>query len=466
MKTSLDVFCEIPCLTEKSPNLSGIALQKKWFKAADKRIIGQYLQKFVNYNSGYLEFLGVSPFITGSDQNISIYFRTSNFIGSIPLRAPDTGKQIGDFVVTPKFTGQDRYADYIKIVNLLRQQLNPETIYSIPLASGRNFQPPLYLEAYKFINLLDELLRSQWRKFSRIEKTLFEPKGQVNWDKYILQEYKAENRLRFPSGHNRLSELHKEFSQIRFVFDICKGELLSSNTPFDVKLSVKFKLQYLEECFYFHVPQSTKEIQIRFSDSPIVRNCKEQANKILNSQLAESTAWRVDFADVFEKFTQYIFREAAKEVGGRLLTNYRFKGYTERHSTWELRHLEPDAIFQKNELVIFIDAKYKSHLFNKWDHCDILRDEHRHDLHQILGYNSFNTALIKYGFLCYPSAQIEQNAIKYLNPVNQTANKIIILGFPLTVDSIHRTKQVLATILAIIEKDTVEYSKSLKANAA
>ena len=34
MSKPLDVFCEVPCLTEQSRQLSGIALQKKWFKSA------------------------------------------------------------------------------------------------------------------------------------------------------------------------------------------------------------------------------------------------------------------------------------------------------------------------------------------------------------------------------------------------------------------------------------------------
>ena len=37
---------------------------------------------FITYNKKYLDFLGVSPFITGSDQDTSIHFRTSSFIGS------------------------------------------------------------------------------------------------------------------------------------------------------------------------------------------------------------------------------------------------------------------------------------------------------------------------------------------------------------------------------------------------
>jgi hypothetical protein len=31
MSKALDVFCEVPCLTEQSRQFSGIALQKKWY---------------------------------------------------------------------------------------------------------------------------------------------------------------------------------------------------------------------------------------------------------------------------------------------------------------------------------------------------------------------------------------------------------------------------------------------------
>lgn len=221
MNKPLDVFFEIPCLTEKSTLLNGLVLQKKWFKSADKRIIGQYLQKFINYNSDNFSFLGVQPFIIGTDQSTSLAFRTSEFIGTIPLRASDTGKQIGDFVVMPRFTGRDRFEDYIEILNLLGNDINPQVIDSLPLASGKNFRPPLYLEAVKFIDSLEALVQTPWRKFDNIEKITSQPTGQVNWSKYINEEYKVENRLKFPTRKNILSEFHKEYSEIRYVW-ICK----------------------------------------------------------------------------------------------------------------------------------------------------------------------------------------------------------------------------------------------------
>ena len=451
MSKPLDVFCEVPCLTEQSRQLSGIALQKKWFKSADKRIIGQYLQKFIDYNSSQFKFIGVQPFIIGSDQNTSLAFRSSSFIGTIPLRASDTGKQIGDFVVMPRFTGRDRFEDYIEILNLLGTEISPEVIDSLPLASGKNFRPPLYLEAVKFIASLEALLRVPWRKFDNIEKISNQPFGQINWNKYINAENKVENRLKFPTQKNILSEFHSEYAEVRYVFDICKNELFSSNTPQRIKNNLRIKLNFIEEKLYHHKPKVTNKISIRSSDSLIVKACKEQANKILNFNLVDSTAWRVDFSDVFEKFVQFIFKEVAKETGGKLFANFKFHSRTSKHYSWELKHIEPDAIFQKENFLVFIDAKYKSNLYNKFDNSETLKDDHRHDLHQIMAYTSFSKTELKHGILCYPSDQIELKTIKYKNGINEVTNTIIILGIPLKKENISETKRMLISELNFIE---------------
>ena len=451
MNKPLDVFCEVPCLTQQSRQLSGIALQKKWFKSADKRIIGQYLQKFIDYNSSQFKFIGVQPFIIGSDQNTSLTFRSSSFIGTIPLRASDTGKQIGDFVVMPRFTGRDRFEDYIEILNLLGTEISPEFIDSLPLASGKNFRPPLYLEAVKFIASLEALLLRPWRKFDNIEKISSQPSGQINWNKYINNEYKIENRLRFPTRKNILSEFHSEYAELRYVFDICKNELLSSNTPQRIKNTIRTKLNFIEEKLYYHKPKVTNNISVKSSDNPTEKKCKEQANKILNFNLVDSTAWRVDFSDVFEKFVRYIFKEVAKVTGAKLFANFKFHSKTSKHYSWELKHIEPDAIYQKENFLVFIDAKYKSNLYNKFDNSEILKDDHRHDLHQIMAYSSFSKTNIKFGFLCYPSDKIEIKEINYKNAINETTNTILIFGIPLRKDDINEAKKLLINKLNNLE---------------
>ncbi len=457
MSKTMDVFCEIPCLTEKSALLSGLSLQKKWFKSADKRYIGQYLQKFIDYNSNLFNFLGVHPYIVGSDQSASLAFRSSEFVGTIPLRGSDTGKQIGDFVVMPRFSGQNRFEDYIEILNLLGTEISPQVADSLPLASGRNFRPPLYLEALKFISSIEQLVQTPWRKFDNVERVKNQPSGQVNWAKYVNNIGKIENHTKFPIRTNVLSEFHKEFSEIRYVFDICKAELLSPSTPLRIKNTLSVRLAYLDEKLYFHRPLVTNQILIKLSDNPNIRSCKSQANKILNSNFIESTAWRVNFSDVFEKFVQHIFKEVAKETGGRLFSNFKFHSRSSKHYSWELKHIEPDAVYQKDSTLIFIDAKYKSHLYNKYDKGDSLKAEHRHDLHQILAYSSFSKSDLKFGFLCYPSDKIEIKRSVFKNGINNTANTILICGIPLKKESIGDAKRLLTAELTEIGKQTTAF---------
>ncbi len=451
MSKSIDVFCEIHCLTEQSKQLSGIALQKKWFKSADKRIIGQYLQKFIDYNSSLFKFMAVQPIVIGTDQNTSLAFRSSVFIGTIPLRASDTGKQIGDFVVMPRFTGRDRFEEYIEILNLLGTEINPEVIESLPLASGNNFRPPLYLEAVNFITALEILTQRPWCKFDNFEKTSSQPTGQINWSKYINDSYKIENSLRFPVRKNILNEFHSDYKKVRYVFDICKNELLSKNTPLRIKNIIRPKINFLEEKLYHHKPRVTSNITVRYSDSPSVKTCKELANKILNFNFVNSTAWRVDFSDVFEKFAQHIFKEVAKETGGKLFSNFKFHSRTSKQYSWELKHVEPDAIYQKDNFLVFIDAKYKSNLYNKFDNSELLKDNYRHDLHQIMAYSSFSKTDIKFGFLCYPSEHQEIKSVKYKNSINEVINTVFVLGIPLKKDSINDTKRLLIRELNDIE---------------
>lgn len=444
------LFYEVPCLTEKTSNISGRELQKKVFKAADKSIIGLYLQKFIQYNSELLQFLGIKVCIEGSDANASIYFKTSQFIGTIPLRAPDTGKQIGDFVITPRFTGTNRFEEYVEILDLLGDEISPEFIDSLPLASKRAFRPPLYLEAVKFISALEKLVKQHWRKFDNKEIQSYQPSGQVNWNKYANQSFKVEQRLVYPTRKNFLGEFHSEFSEIRFVYDLCKSELLSSNTPISIRTPISKRISFLDERLYFHKPKITPKIHITNADGVTIKEAKQIANRILNFNLIDGTAWRVDFADVFEKFIQYIFKEVAKSIGGKFIPNLKIYSNTKKRFQWSLNNLEPDGVLLKDDHVIFIDAKYKSHFYNKFDQSETLKEDHRRDLHQILAYSSFSDAKNKSGFLCYPSNKIEVSKIEYSFSQLGFCNQVLLLGVPFRKSIIPETKNLIIENLELL----------------
>lgn len=426
-----DVFCELPCLTERSTSFAALELRKRFFPGAHKSFLAESLQKFIAYNRISFDFLEITPTLIGTDQHAALTFRTSRYIGAVPLRAPDTGKQIGDFVVSPRFVTQDRFADYIEILDLLGSNISPEIVDSLPLVSGRNFRPPFYLEAIKYVSSLEKVVQGRWRKFDSVEKTKSEPTGQVNWRKYVDYQSDPVRNLNFPVRTNVLSELHREYAQLRYVFDICSRELTSVTTPTRVKNAFRDRLAYLQNKLYFHKPKPTEAIPVRAFDTPAIKECKVQGNRILQNNLVQSTAWRVDFNDVFEKFVQHIFKELSRSVGGRVLVNPRIRSRSDKYLSWELRELEPDAIFQVGEFVAFVDAKYKSHMFNKFEPSDLLKEDFRRDLHQVLAYSSFTNERSKLGVLCYPSNHVETKVTQFRNPLNDASNQLLIVGIPL-----------------------------------
>ena len=454
------IFQEIECLTEHSKLLSGEYLRKNWFKKADKRYMSHYLQKFIEYNREYLEFLGVTASIEGSDPKVSLRFKSSQYIGVIPLRSPDTGKQIGDFIVSPRYFSKDKQHDYIKILNLVNKSINAEFKNSIPLLSGRNFQPPLYYEAVIFIKELLKLVQTKWVKFSNKEVMSNTAIGEVNWKKYIQNEYKVENQLKYPVNKNILTEYHKEYEHLKYVFNLCKNEILGTTTPQEIKLSIRRLISFLEEKLRFHKSIYTQKIQIREADPMLVKRIKIQANKILSANLSRSIAWRIDFNEVFERYVQYLFKEVTQEVGGEFYPNFRIKSSTNKRFEWELKYLEPDGIYKKgNNITIFIDAKYKSHLLNKYSKEEELKNTFRTDLHQIMAYTTFSFQNTKYGFLCYPSMINETKTINFYNPINDSNTNITLIGIPLDINYIHKVKKIIFNKIDEIEKSIINVKK-------
>ena len=448
------IFLEIPCLTEQSKALSADYLYKKWFKDADKRYTAKYLQKFIEYNKSYFDFLGVTPMIEGSDKNLRLRFKSREFIGAIPLRNPGNGLQIGDFIVSPRYGTEGKFSDYVKILNLLNQSIQAEFKPSPPLRSGRNFQPPLYYEAVIFLKKLHKLTRTHWVKFDQEERILNAPLGQVNWKKYVEQAYKVENRTKFPVRKNILSEQHAEYGQLKYVYELAKNEILGPSTPQEIKYPLLPLIRFLDKKLQFLRSIPTTALKIKHSDPPIVKEVKKQANKILQKDLNVGIAWRVDFNKVFEKYVQYLFTEISKELGGTFYPNHKIRQMTTPRYPWELSGLEPDGIYIKgNRLNIFIDAKYKSHLLNKHSDSKELQKDFRHDLHQIMAYTSFSKKADKYGILCYPSARPEIKKSVFYNSLSTTRNTIFVLGIPLNVRKIPHIKSFLRQLMTDLEKD-------------
>lgn len=407
------------------------------------------LQKFLSYNKELLDFLGVTPSITGHDKDVAISFRTSQYVGTIPLRAPDTGKQIGDFVVVPRYLSQrDRFADYVEILNLLEHRIEPQFVDSIPLASGYNFRPPLYFEAVLYVNEMAAFTKRSWRRFRVVEKIERQPNSGINWKHYTEHVHDPRRRIEFPSRKNILSELHTEYKQLKYVYELAIAEIMTPGTPSRIKATTLNMTSYLNERLGNISSEKATEIPIRLSDPSAVKSIKKAANRILQKDVHQGKAWRVDFSEVFERFVQHIFQKVAHESGGVLFDNIRFRTHGKHLPTWTLSHLEPDAVLQKDDQLFFIEAKYKAHLLNRASESEYLKEEHRHDLHQVMAYSSFDMTEKKHVFLVYPSRIPWLEVMSFHSPINQSETKVCMMGVPLTVSKVEAVKHLILQIIS------------------
>jgi hypothetical protein len=453
-----NIFLEISCLNEKSQPISGLFLAKKWFKNADRRYLAEHLQKFIDYNKNNFDFLEVTPIIEGSGKSVSLSFKSDRFIGAIPLRAPDTGKQIGDFVVKPRYTSAtDQFSEYVEIINILESEILPEFKHSISLLSQNNLKPPLYLEAIKFVKLFEKAVKIKWNKFQTVKAIYRYPKSQVDWKKYVEKSFDPEKRLLFPCDINILSKFHSEFFELKYVYGIAKGEITSYKTPLHIRSQYREVLTYLDNILYDFTEKQTNDLKIHISDPILIKRLKEQGNKILKRNFEEITSWRIDFSLLFEKYVQFVFKQISLEIGATQLNNYKIRCSSHFNPLWSLNYLEPDIMLIKNNLDIVIDAKYKSHLFNLKSTTEQLKEEHRKDVHQLLAYTAFTKNKNKVGILCYPYTEQYISELDYIFPFSNTKSKIILLGIPLNKSKLNDLKKLILMYLSKIERECSIY---------
>jgi len=208
----------------------------------------------------------------------------------------------------------------------------------------------------------------------------------------------------------------------------------------------------IERYFASIPPKTTKLLLIRNADPVPIRQLKEQANKIINYEISANKAWRIDFATVYERYIQFLFSNISKSLGLIFRENPRLGRISSHNPKWSLRYLEPDFDLYKNHISIFADTKYKSHLFNFNSQSEVLINEHRHDLHQIAAYCSFEKSTHKLGLLIYPANIYFKNTIRYMNPYNSTTLNISLFGIPITYANISSIQEKIRKDLSTLIK--------------
>ena len=198
---------------------------------------------------------------------------------------------------------------------------------------------------------------------------------------------------------------------------------------------------------------ATPVVKIRMSDPLIIKRLKGLANIILNNKTNEKLAWRLDYAEFFERYVQYLMAEVAKKKGAREIDNPHYGVSVKSRPQWLLHYLEPDMVLQKHDEQVVVDSKYKSHMFNWNDESDDLKDTFRHDFHQILAYCSLNSMPVKHGMLVYPFSDFIYHKTKVYSPITHTEATVYLVGIPIEKKRIREVEEGFCSIINFIEEE-------------
>ncbi len=424
------LFYKMPCLSE-SNEIKFDKIRKQLFdknKNVDPRYLESSLQKFIQLNKKMFSFLGISTEISGTGSNLSIKFKSSKYIGAIPVKMPYDGKVHKDFQIIPRFdNSSNEYSDLTQLLEQLKYSISPEYADEEKLVLPLQLRPPLYYEAAKFIDLFIAACNNNWVKFEIVQKEHSFPKSNTDWAKYAIRSSNPEFTLKYPSSDSILSINHKEWRELIYVFNLAQSIITQTNVPSSLRYKYAAKSSMLKKKIEMIAPLQTKKITIHAVDPMTIKKVKNQANVLLEKGSTSCTAWRIDMALLFERYVQHLVSSAAKGLNATVKTNSKISG-NGIIPQWGIKYLEPDLIIKYNDTMYIADAKYKTNYYALSQNSEILKETHRSDLHQLLAYCSFSPERNKMGILFYPSRKNSYRKLEYLERTCGVQNTVFICG--------------------------------------
>lgn len=408
----------------------------------EKRYPESFLQKFVSINRRSFDFLGIVPSIEQIDYRFNLVLTTSNSIGIAPIYSPKH-KSFCDIMVT------GRYNEEVgELIPLLGKHISPEYSDSLNLNRPTQQIPPIYLECCRFVDKYVEAKRFNWQKFSITTRIQRVPNAGTDWSRYAVDT--ALNPLCLDSFHNRRSVLstdHIDWRRLNYVLHIALDVLSSHTTPIRARIQYREQVETLSRIVDWNRVIPCEELVTNASDPIVVKELKAIGNLILQGHVNQSIAWRMDYAEFFERYVQYLFANVARRKGWNAYDNEHYSICGKNKPRWGLSYLEPDLTLQKGSEQYVVDAKYKSHIFNWRDASEDLKSSFRSDLHQVVAYSTFSQSLHRKTILVYPYNKFFHELLEIRSPLNQTTVSVNLVGIPMEKKALTETVENLSSIV-------------------
>jgi len=374
-------------------------------------------EDLLRMNRGVLRDMQVEGQVMRVRGEPAIKFATSTRIGAIPLVSPISGRPDFGLVVEPRFS----WTGLGDVLATTGFRVLPDLLPLAELPQSERHIPPWVLASVVLFRL-ERLLEQSARRFVITEAETPVPKGTVDWTKYSTQRMPVGQFLTVPSRFPDLRDDEPLRAAIHWTAKRQKEALLAAPSGgLIARRLIGLADRLIARLSGVPPRRPTPQLLQHWKTHPLGGRVYAEGVDAIEWTIDErglaglsdlsGLAWRLDMETFFEAWTECIAEAIALRIGATLKVGRR--GDTRIRLNWRpsfagsLQSLLPDAVLLREGLVIVLDAKYKRHARDimrlGWrDTPEVVREQHRYDLHQMLAYLGVYEAERHIGLLVYP----------------------------------------------------------------
>lgn len=361
-------------------------------------------EQFSTQNAAWLRMLECEITATYNGSDVVMNIRSQNAIGAIPLRSPRTAKPDLGLIVQPRFP----WSGIGPMLAQMGWMVSPSPL-RLPLLRYSERRVPLWVLSFMMLSRLKALTDRQERRFEMVEQSLPAPRGSVLWTRYASRSLPHARALQVPCSFPNLQDDRWLRGAIRFSVE---RHLQSLEGQREQGAFVNRLIDWARQILHTvrdaptFVPTAAtllSWLQRPLRSQPLIDGLQAIEWTVEERGLAGASdlhgvPWTMRMEQFFEAWTESIFRSIAQQTGALVKTGRKRETthpiQWQPASTGSQRSLIPDIWLEWDGATMIIDAKYKRHWeemqFHPWsDVEEQLREDHRHDLLQVLAYANF-----------------------------------------------------------------------------
>jgi len=388
---------------------------------------GRLATQFVESNQPQFSALGVQAATIYDGQDVRLTLAVGNVIGAIPLISPTTARADFGLVIQPRFP----WKGIGPMLAEMGWRVSPAPLRMPVLRRSERRVPPWVLSSM-ILTRLNHLLDTLDRRFEMVSEDRAAPRGRVDWATYATARLPRAQALAIPCVFPDLREDRLLKGAVRFTveqqiqsLETQKGHGAYVHQLIDFARNVWQRVQSVPA----HLPaKTTVETWLRrpmqsqhFTDGLIGMQWSIEERGLAGTSDLAGIPWRMPMDLFFEAWIERVLGEVSRKTGGRLKIG-RTK-QTVHPIDWNppylgsQRSLVPDFWIEYENLAVIVDAKYKRH----WEEIgraswrrveEMLREQHRQDLLQVLAYGSLASTPTVILCLVYPCSADNWESLK------------------------------------------------------